>query len=261
MHSCIYTGWVRHRRYAPARNEFRYRLFMMYLDLSEVSTLFDRVWCWSATRPALARFKRADYLGDPAVALDASVRNTVRAATGRAPDGPIRLLTHLRYFGYSFNPVSFYYCFDATDSRVETIVAEITNTPWKERHAYVLPVAPQQSSERVMQFGFDKSFHVSPFMPMDVRYDWRLSTPNDALLVHMKNLRDGKRVFDATLRLEREDISHASMARALLSFPVMTAKVTTAIYWQALRLLWKRTPFHTHPHTPATSEPNTSEHA
>src|SRR5688572_21040647 len=127
MHSCIYTGWVRHRRYAPARNDFRYRLFMMYLDLNEVPAVFDRFWCWSATRPALARFKREDYHGDSALPLDSAIRRTVRDVTGRLPTGPIRLLTHLRYFGYSFNPVSFYYCFDAADSRVETIVAGITN--------------------------------------------------------------------------------------------------------------------------------------
>lgn len=260
MHSCIYTGWIRHRRYEPTRNEFRYRLFMMYLDLSEIPAVFDRFWCWSATRPALARFKREDYHGDSAMPLDAAIRKTVRDTTGRTPTGPIRLLTHLRYFGYGFNPVSFYYCFDATDSRVETIVAEITNTPWRERHAYVLQVAAEQRGERVMQFGFEKSFHVSPFMPMDVRYDWRFSTPGDALLVYMKNLRGGRRVFDATLTLERERISGATMARALLSFPLMTAKVTASIYWQALRLALKRTPFHPHPRKQPTP-PTTSEHA
>jgi uncharacterized protein len=260
MHSCIYTGWVRHRRYAPARNDFRYRLFMMYLDLNEVPAVFDRVWCWSATRPALARFKREDYHGDSALPLDSAIRRTVRDVTGRLPTGPIRLLTHLRYFGYSFNPVSFYYCFDAADSRVETIVAEITNTPWRERHAYVLPVAAEQSGERVMHFGFEKSFHVSPFMPMDVRYDWRFSTPGDALLVHMKNLQGGKRIFDATLTLERETISGATMARALLNFPAMTAKVTASIYWQALRLMLKRTPFHAHPQKQPIP-PTTNEHA
>jgi DUF1365 family protein len=260
MHSCIYTGWVRHRRYEPTRNEFRYRLFMMYLDLREVPTVFDRFWCWSATGPALARFKREDYHGDRDEPLDTAIRNTVQATTGRAPCGPIRLLTHLRYFGYSFNPVSFYYCFDASDSRVETIVAEITNTPWRERHAYVLPVTAERAGERVMQFGFEKTFHVSPFMPMDVQYDWRFSQPGDALLVHMNNLRGGKRTFDATLTLEREDISGATMARALLNFPVMTAKVTAAIYWQALRLLVKRTPFHTHP-SKETDPTTRSEHA
>jgi uncharacterized protein len=259
MHSCIYNGWVRHRRYAPTRHEFRYRLFMMYLDLEELPTLFDRYWCWSATRPALARFKRDDYHGDASSPLDRAIRDTVKQSTGRSPQGPIRVLTHLRYFGYVFNPVSFYYCFDAHDTRVETIVAEITNTPWKQRHAYVLPVTQSLQGARSMQFGFDKSFHVSPFMPMDVRYDWRFATPGNALLVHMKNFRDGKRTFDATLTLAREEISHASMAKSLLQFPSMTVRVTTAIYWQALRLLLKRTPFFGHPAQQPVPQPTTSD--
>jgi DUF1365 family protein len=232
---------------------------MMYLDLAELPALFDRFWCWSATRPALARFKRGDYLGDATVPLDRAVRDMVRGATGRAAQGPIRLLTHLRYFGYIFNPVSFYYCFDADDTRVETIVAEITNTPWKERHAYVLPVANAAQGERVMHFDFDKSFHVSPFMPMDIRYDWRFSTPGEAVLVHMKNFRAGARVFDATLTMTRNEIASASMASALLQFPAMTAQVTTAIYWQALKLMGKRTPFFTHPHQRTLQQSTTNE--
>ena len=259
MHSCIYTGWVRHRRYAPTRHEFRYRQFMMYLDLAELPTLFDRFWCWSADNPALARFKRDDYHGDAGMPLDRSIRDTVRSATGRAAQGPIRLLTHLRYFGYVFNPVSFYYCYDVDDTHVETIVAEITNTPWKQRHAYVLPVKSEPRAERAMHFQFDKRFHVSPFMPMDVRYDWRLSTPGEALLVHMKNFREGARTFDATLTLKRKEIASLSLAAALLQFPAMTATVTTAIYWQALKLMAKRTPFFTHPNKPILQQPATNK--
>jgi uncharacterized protein len=221
-------------------------MFMMYLDLDELPTLFERFWCWSSSRAALAQFKRSDFHGDSATSLDQAIRETVRRETGRAPTGPIRLLTHLRYFGYSFNPVSFYYCFDAQDTCVETVVAEITNTPWNERHAYVLPVNEQRDG-RAMHFEFAKSFHVSPFMPMDVHYDWRLSSPDDALIVHMQNRCEGKRAFDATLKLKREEITHASMAKALLQFPAMTAQVTSAIYWQALRLWLKRTPLFTHP--------------
>lgn len=247
MHSCIYTGRVRHRRHAPTPHEFNYPLFMMYLDLAELPALFDRFWCWSTQRPALARFKRGDYLGDAEMPLDRAVRDTVRQATGRTPQGPIRLLTHLRYFGYVFNPVSFYYCFDESGTRVETIVAEITNTPWNQRHTYVLPAGESAQGGRMMRFDFDKTFHVSPFMPMDVRYDWRFSMPNAGLIVHMRNVRDGERMFDATLALNRREISHASMAQALLKFPLMTAKVTGAIYWQALRLMLKRTPFFAHP--------------
>ena len=247
MHSCLYHGWVRHRRHEPRRHEFRYRLFMLYLDLAELPEVFDKFWFWSARRSALARFKRSDYHGDAAKSLDAAVRDTVAEHTGVRPTGPIRLLTHLRYFGYIFNPVSFYYCFDASGSRVETIVAEITNTPWQQRHCYVLPVNRHPTHDYAMQFEFAKEFHVSPFWPMDMRYDWRLTVPDDALHVHMENWREARRAFDATLTMKREPITSATLAAALLNFPLMTAKVVAAIHWQALRLWLKRVPFHTHP--------------
>jgi len=225
------------------------------------------------------------------------------------------MLTHLRYFGIGFNPVTFYYCFDRDDTRVETIVAEITNTPWKDRHAYVLscpapaPVVGGEAgwlfestqcalepaerrymdvsagqlhtevdcegggeghllysakgplsltlphdgggnkSARLLRFRFNKSFHVSPFMPMQMEYDWRFSSPSQRLTVHMQNMQDGAKLFDATLDLQRREITGASLASALVAFPFMTAQVVFAIYWQALRLWLKRIPFHSHPNS------------
>ena len=138
MKSCVYEGTVRHRRSAPVHHAFQYSIFMMYLDLAELRVLFHKRWLWSARRPNVAWFSQDDHLGDPQVPLDHNVRDLVEAKTGHRPAGPIRLLTHLRYFGYGFNPVSFYFCFDSTDSLVETIVAEVTNTPWGEQHCYVL---------------------------------------------------------------------------------------------------------------------------
>jgi DUF1365 family protein len=203
---------------------------------------------WSARRPAPAWFRRKDFLGPAHVPLDAAVRDLVAMRTGTRPRGPIRLLTHLRYFGYSFNPVSFYYVFDAGGTRVETIVAEITNTPWKERHAYVLPVAAaSRGAPRAWRFSFDKEFHVSPFLPMDMRYEWSFGAPAGGLHVHMENWRDGKASFDATLDLRRQEMTAGSLARALIQFPLITVRVSALIYWQALKLLWKRAPFHTHP--------------
>jgi DUF1365 family protein len=176
------------------------------------------------------------------------VRNLVHRRTGTRPVGPIRLLTHLRFFGYSFNPVSFYYVFDASGTCVETIVAEITNTPWKERHAYVLPVGlAARATPRAWRFEFAKQFHVSPFMPMDLRHDWCFGAPGTGLHVHMENVAERGVVFDATLNLRRREISAASLAAALLRFPLSSLRVTTLIYWQALKLLLKRAPFFVHP--------------
>jgi DUF1365 family protein len=248
MKSALYTGWVRHRRFAPRAHAFRYRIYLTYLDLAELPALFDRFWLWSARRRALAAFRRSDYHGDPSRPLDACIRDLVAERTGARPVGPIRLLTHLRHFGYCFNPVSFYYCFDAADSRLETIVAEITNTPWDERHVYVLPIAAaERAGAQGWRFEFDKAFHVSPFLPMDMRYDWRFSAPSDTLDVHMENARAGAVEFDATLHLRREPITSGSLARALCAFPLITLAVSARIYWQALRLWAKRTPFFAHP--------------
>jgi uncharacterized protein len=250
MHSRIYKGWVRHRRTAAGGNRFRYRLFMLYLDLAELPQLFDGVPLWSARRPAPAWFRRADYLGPAGRPLDEAVRDLVAARLGVRPRGPIRLLTHLRYFGYCMNPVSFYYCFDPAGERIEAIVAEITNTPWGERHQYVLAAGGRRGP---LRFEFAKEFHVSPFMPMQMQYHWAFGEPAERLVVHMQNLRDGARVFDATLALRAEPVTAGALARVLAAHPAMTLKVVAAIHWQALRLWWKRTPFHAHPRLTTTA--------
>lgn len=247
MHSALYTGSLRHRRFAPREHEFSYRLFMMYVDLAELNDVFHGRWLWSTARPAVAWLRRRDYLGDPSLPIDRAVRERVAMHTGIRPVGPIRMLTHLRYFGVSFNPVTFYYCYDATGTEVELVVAEITNTPWSERHVYVLSDTVRESHARLLRYRFGKDFHVSPFMPMDLTYDWRFSRPGERLTVHMENFDGGGKLFDATLDLRRRAITPAALAAALLRFPCMSASVVGAIYWQALRLWLKRIPFHSHP--------------
>lgn len=245
--SAIYTGLVRHRRLRPAPHAFRYRLFMMYLDLEELPRAFGGRWLWSARRLAPAWFRRADYHGDPTVPLGEAVRRTVERETGRRPPGPIRLLTHLRYFGYCFNPVSFYYCFDERGTRVETILTEITNTPWNERYSYVLARTEAMNGRGALRFRFGKAFHVSPFMAMDHQYDWRFSEPGRKLGVHMQNFDARGKIFDATLSLARREITGAALARVLLAYPVMTASVIAAIHWNALKIWLKGNPVHVHP--------------
>jgi DUF1365 family protein len=247
MNSALYIGRLRHRRFAPRAHQFSYRLFMVYVDLAELDEVFRGRWLWSARRPALAWLRRADYLGDPALSLDEAVRRRVAESTGVRPTGPIRMLTHLRYFGVGFNPVTFYYCFDAAGARVESIVAEITNTPWNERHAYVLSDPPAQTPPRVLRYRFAKQFHVSPFMPMQMDYDWRFGRPGRRLAVNMQSYQHAHRVFDATLDLSRCEIGAASLARVLLVFPFMTVAVLAGIYVQALRLWLRRVGFHAHP--------------
>lgn len=247
MHTCIYEGLVRHRRYLPAAHSFSYKLFYIYLDLDELDQVFKKRWFWSCKGPNLARFKRSDFLGDHNVRLKQAVIDTVEIQSSVRPTGPIRLLTHLRYFGYIFNPVNFYYCFNKDDTHVEHIVAEITNTPWGERQIYVLSLDKDQHNCSRMKFVFDKIFHVSPFMPMTLKYDWRFTSPSMNLTVHMNNFEDGNKIFDATLSLARRSFTGFNAARALVLYPFLTIKVIIAIYWQAFRLFIKKIPFHTHP--------------
>jgi DUF1365 family protein len=249
MNNAIYHGWVRHRRYRPAKHGFRYPLFMMYLDLAELDDLFRRRWLWSARRFNLAWFRRADHLGDPSRPLDAEVRDLVEERTGERPAGPIRLLTHLRYFGYGFNPVSFYYCFTPDGASVKTVVAEVNNTPWGEQHCYVLHRRSGQPACRALDVEHPKEFHVSPFMGMNQKYRWRVSAPGASLTVHIENIETERRIFDATMRLKRRPIRASSLAGVLLRYPFMTLQVIVAIHYQALRLWLKRVPSHAHPGT------------
>lgn len=261
MHSCIYEGQVRHRRFQPNRHEFKYRLFYAYIDLDEIDFVFAGKWLWSTKRPALAWLRRNDYIGSSDTTIKQAVCDKVKAETGIVPNGPIRMLTHLRYFGYVFNPVTFYYCFDKTDSHVEHIVAEITNTPWGERHAYVLTQKDNLGHHNHMQFQLNKEFHISPFMPMDMHYDWRFTFPSETLNVHMSNYQDDLKIFDATLSMERYPLTAWHCARALTLFPFMTVKVISGIYWQAFRLFLKRIPFYTHPDKARTESDSSTQEA
>lgn len=257
MRSGIYIGHIRHRRRTPA-HEFTFPLFMAYLDLSELDAVLSLTRLWGRSRFCPARFRREDYITRCGRGLDESVRACVQEQVGFRPEGPIRMLTHLRYFGHVFNPVTFYYCFDESDT-VEAIVAEITNTPWKERHAYAMD-ARQLSRSRpgasFMRWRFDKDFHVSPFMPMDLEYDWAFSRPEQRVMVHM-NLRDraGDKTFDATLVMQRREITPGVLRRMLVRYPLMTARVVSRIHFEALRLWMKRAPIFRHPRGDGTGSP------
>jgi DUF1365 family protein len=271
--SKIYTGSVMHRRFAEVHHEFRYSLFMLWLDLDELPSLFEKRWFWSLERWNVVSFRRRHYMqGDSSLSLVEVVRQRVASVTGRRPDGPVRLLTHPSFFGFCFNPVSFYWCFDAS-GQVEAVVAEITNTPWQERHSYVLsPANPQMDGawrHGRGTFTFNKDFHVSPFFPLAMSYTWVIGTPGDQLEIYMRNdplsvagdpvhevtsqreigLKAASRdkAFEARLSLQAMPWTGRSLAVVLLKWPFMTFKVVAGIYLQALYLWLKKVTFYPHP--------------
>ncbi|MEH6549205.1 MAG: DUF1365 domain-containing protein [Pseudomonadales bacterium] len=243
MHSAIYKGTVGHCRYEPRAHKFAYQVFMMYLDLDELDTVFSSSRLWSVGKPALAWLKREDYLPGQESLIEA-VRDRVEAEVGSRPVGPIRMLANLRYFGYIINPITCYYCFDATGQHVEYTVLEVTNTPWNQRHSYVLVCDPDRSEQRI---SFDKELHVSPFNPMNMVYQWSANQPDKTIGVCLENHLQDRCVFKATMSFKREPISSRSLRSILLSYPFMTIKVCAAIYWQALKLLIRRVPPYPHP--------------
>jgi DUF1365 family protein len=243
--SAIYAGRVRHRRVHPVQHEFTYRHAMVYLDLGELPDALDAHPLTSARRAAPMRFRRADHLGDPERPLAECVRELVKERTGSWPRGPIRLLTTLRMFGHGFNPVSFFYCFEPGGKRVEAVVAEVNNTPWGESHCYVL--SRDEAPGPVLTDTMEKEFHVSPFIGMDNTYDWRVTEPGERLAVHIGERDETTELFEATLSLERRELSRAALTRLLLSFPATSLRVVALIYWNALKLKLKGAPYHPHP--------------
>jgi DUF1365 family protein len=243
--SAIYEGSIRHRRFAVRAHELHHRIALVYLDLEELDGLLaGRL---TTSRPGLVRFRRADYLGDPHVALGDAVRALLERRTGSAPAGPIRLLTHLRTFGHCFNPVSFYYCFNPQE-QLDAVVAEVTSTPWGERHSYVL----ERSGEgRVLAGSFAKALHVSPFMGMEQRYTLRAAAPGATLAVHIESHERGTLAFDATLALRRAPLSSRGVARIAARYPAATVRVLALIYGHALALKLKGVPLHARPKEPA----------
>ena len=227
--SAVYEGWVRHRRFEPVEHEFRYRHFLMYLDLAELPRLLDPYPLWSGRR------------------------------AGERPAGPVRLLAGLRYLGHSFNPVSFYYCFDSAGERVQAVVADVENIPWGERHAYVLARGDREGP--VLSEELDKTLHVSPLMGMDQTYGFRASEPGARLAVHIESrpergARPGEeraaaggapKSFDATLSLRRRELSRPLLLGLLARYPAMSLQVVAKIYAQSLRLKLKGARYFPHP--------------
>jgi len=239
MRSAIYEGTIVHRRFEPVAHRFDYPIALPLLYLDELAEVAAMHPLWS-THPSPVWLRRADLLGDPAVPLDQAVRDLVDDRLGVRPAGPIAVLAQPRTWGWLFNPISVYFCFASDEVSLDALVLEVSNTPWHERHAYVLGGGSAT-------YTFDKAMHVSPFLSMDHQYHLTLNGPDEGLTIDLSNHQDGRRVFDARLTMARKEISPAALGRVLWAYPAQTIAVSARIYRQALVLHRKGARFYPHP--------------
>lgn len=258
MESCIYKGWVTHHRSHPIVHDFRFSIFFLYLDLDELERIFEQHKFWTTRKWAPASFDPKDYweLKEGEKLADA-VRQFLYETTGRRQTGPVRLLTQVRSFGYLFNPVSFFFCFDNRLNELKQVIAQVQNTPWGERHRYVINKNIFHNS--TTPSATEKAFHVSPFMPMELEYHWNITTPSKSLTIRIDAFDQVRCIFYAETQLKKQTLTRGSFAKILLRYPFTTYRIISAIYWQAAKLWFKGSPTFGHPGSKVSGLPLPSD--
>jgi DUF1365 family protein len=235
MRSAIYSGMVKHSRVLPRAHEFCYPVSMFYLSYVEIPQLCKQFALLSYSKFNFLSFNPNEYL------TIAAIKQHISDKGYYYEDDNVFLLTNLSYLGYCYNPVSFYYCYD-TDDVLQYILAEINNTPWDERYVYVLSC----DSDDINKFSLDKQFHISPFMPMEMQYQWDFSHISEHIKIKLQNYIADSLQFEATLGLKKSELSSINLLKYVLKYPFSTQRTLIRIYWQAFRLWLKRVPFYSH---------------
>ena len=246
--SAIYVGTIRHRRREPTSHEFRYRTYQVSLDLEELDGLARRIPWLGVNRPGLTSFHDSDHLGPRRAPVREKLRDWMVLQGADLGDDRVLLLTNLRVLGHVFNPVSYYYCL-RPDGSLRRVVAEVNNT-FGDTLCYLLDdLEPRGAGS--FTASSRKRLHVSPFIGMeDIAYEWTLTPPESRLTVHIDESREGRKFFDATLRMERRPLTASSLARVMLRHPLTPLHTVVRIHWQALKLWRKRVPVHRRPPPP-----------
>lgn len=244
MQSQLYVGHVKHRRHQPHKHAFVYKVWYLYLSLDEINDLQKLTPILSVDKFNLLSLKQSNYLTQYSIPLKQAIFEHFKTKNIHYEGNHVFLLTQLSYLGFCYNPVSFFYCFDKTGTHLEYILAEIHNTPWNERYIYTLACEPNQKK---LRFQHAKAFHISPFLPMDIKYDWRMNKPTEKIMMHLQDFKEDKLCFDATLHLTKKNLTQKNVLQLALLQPFNTQRVLFGIYWQALKLFLKKTPFFSHP--------------
>jgi uncharacterized protein len=247
----LLTGEVGHKRYIPKVHGFTYQVHYFWLDLDELATIPARGWLWSRSRFAACSYRRADYLAGPDD-LTQAVRQKLQQLGSKEPVAKVCMMSPLANWGYYFSPLTLYYCFDQSQQLV-ALLAEVSNTPWNERHYYLVPVdSVKLASAEPSQYQHDKAFHVSPFNPMDMQYHWTVLANSVQLQLSITNFKAEQKIFSAWFDLAIRPFTLTQLKSLLIRRPWQNVQVMTRIYWHAVKLLFKAVPVYGHPKSKET---------
>lgn len=250
--AALCNGQVWHRRNRPTVNEFTYRASHIWIDPDAPEALTSLSPLWSTNRPGPVQIRRADYGAEPTGSLRKQLKNKVEPVLGYRPAGDVRMLTQARRWGWLFNPITVFVLWDENPDVPVAAVAEVTNTPWKERRQYPLALVPGPSSgfpsASAFHVVFDKELHVSPFLKMDYRYRLTLESNLDDLEVRI-DVCDEHNIpmVETALVVQRTPPTAASLNKSAFADALRTRQVSAGIHAQALKIARKRIPFVPHP--------------